>query len=365
MPWQRHKWSPICDRPKGLVRPVPLDEAGRDGPTRGQARGRNWRQTSRGLYVPSWVDAGVPEQRILETAMLLPPGGAVTGWAACRLHGGNFFDGRLPDGVTEIPVPLSIGLALHRKPHRGVTFHRDRLDDDEIEVLWGIPTTCAERAVFDAMRFQGDVREAVVDIDMASAAQITSISRLDAYADLRERWNGIPLARTALDLADEHSRSPNETRLRLIWRLDAGLPAPLVNQPVWSRQTGKLIGIADLLHLEAGMVGEFDGADHRGAVRHSDDVDREGRFRHHGLEFFRVTGLNLQDRRRVVHRIMSTLSRAHWLPEDQRSWTIVPPLRETPGPTLDEVLDERDFQRELHERWLRESGADPRGVIGG
>ena len=65
-----------------VVLPVPLDPTGRSGPTRGQARGPSWRQTTYGFYVPSGVDGDRPEQRVAEQAMRLPPGGAVTGWAA-------------------------------------------------------------------------------------------------------------------------------------------------------------------------------------------------------------------------------------------------------------------------------------------
>jgi hypothetical protein len=43
--------------------------------------------------VPASVDGTLPEQRILEQSMRLRSGGAVTGWASCRMHGGAFFDG--------------------------------------------------------------------------------------------------------------------------------------------------------------------------------------------------------------------------------------------------------------------------------
>jgi hypothetical protein len=48
---------------------------------------------SPGFYLPREIDRDVVEQRILEEAMRLPPGGAVTCWAALRMAGGNFFDG--------------------------------------------------------------------------------------------------------------------------------------------------------------------------------------------------------------------------------------------------------------------------------
>lgn len=112
--------------------------------------------------------------------------------------------------------------------------------------------------------------------------------------------------------------------MRLIWELDAGFPPPLVNQPVFTLD-GRLLGIADILDPVAGVVGEFDGADHRAAKRHSKDVGREDGFRRRALEFFRVTGLDLPDPPLVADRMQSSRSRATWLSEAARPWTIVPP----------------------------------------
>ena len=78
------RWLPRSVRPPGLVRPAPLDPTGRRGPTRGQAAGPRYRQTSAGLYVPAAVDGGVVEQRIVEQASRIRSYGAVTAWAALR-----------------------------------------------------------------------------------------------------------------------------------------------------------------------------------------------------------------------------------------------------------------------------------------
>lgn len=263
MPRERHRWSPICDPPKRLVRPLPIDPNGSHGPTPGQASGPRYRRTSKGMHVPSDVDAAVPEQRILEQSVLLPSAGAVTGWAALRLRQASFFDGLQADGITEKAVPLISGPGQSRRPRPGVRWLEDRLDATEGSLVYGIPCTRAERALFDEMRRADDLREAVVAVDMAAAAQLISIARMDRYLRDRTGWLGVPQVRAALELADEDSRSPNETRLRLRWQLDAGMPRPLVNQPVWSL-SGRLLGIADLLDPVAGVVGEFDGADHRG-----------------------------------------------------------------------------------------------------
>lgn len=242
-----------------------------------------------------------------------------------------------------------------------MAFSYDRLDPSEVVVRFGIPCTRQQRALFDEMRTAVDLREAVVAIDMMAAAEVTSIARMSDYLSTRERWNGVPQARAALRLASERSASPNETRMRLIWELDAELPRPLVNQPVFDLN-GRLLGIADIFDPVAGVVGEFDGADHRGARRHSSDVDREAGFRDHDLEFFRVTGLDIPDRALVSRRMLSSRSRARWLAEGRRPWTIEPPPGWVSEPTLDEILDERDRKAALYAQYEREGEPSLQGV---
>lgn len=356
---QRHQWDPICDPPQNLVRPVPIDPDRISGPTRGQAKRGKWRRTTHGLYVPVDVDRSVPEQRILEKSMLLRPSGAVTGWASLRLMCANFFDGLLADRVTERPVALTVPRDRTRRQREGVVFSQDRLDESEVQTRYGIRCTRVHRGLFDEMRKSPDLREAVVAMDMAAAAQLISVARMKKYVDRRASWDGVPLVRAALDLADEDSRSPNETRMRMIWQLDAGFARPMVNQEVWDLN-GRLLGIADILDPVAGVVGEFDGADHRGALRHSKDVDREARFRNHDLEFFRVTGLDLPERAKVVGRMESSMGRARFLPPGRRSWTVTPPPGWEIDPPLDYILELRD----QHEQWERDGAPDLRDLIG-
>jgi hypothetical protein len=340
MPDARHRWDPVCEPPTDLVRPVPVDPSGRAGPTRAQAGGPRWRRTSRGLFVPSWVDATVPEQRILEQAVRLT-GGAVTGWAACRLHGAAFFDGLRRDGRTLVPVPLNCGPLHQIRRQPGDDLRRDMLYDDEIVCIRGIPCTTPERATFDAVRYARDVREGVVALDMMAAARLTSVRRMTEYTGPHQAWTGVQQVRDALLLADELSRSPQESRLRLVWQVDAGRPRPLVNVPLFDLR-GRLLGYPDLLDPDAGVVAEYDGEDHRDAVRHSSDVGREMVFRDHGLEVLRVTGPDLRDVPLVTDRIHSAYRRARWTPADSRTWTLQTPAWWPQTPGLDELLDQRD-----------------------
>ncbi len=182
-----------------------------------------------------------------------------------------------------------------------------------------------------------------------SSAELVSTRQLAGCLDAAAGVRGVPLVRAALRLASEDSRSPGETRTRLVWVLDAGLPPPLVNRPVFDRR-GNLLGIADLLDTEAGVVGEYDGADHRAALRHSKDVDREARLRDVGLEVFRVTGPDLRDPARLVRRMLGARRRARWLPVGRRAWTLELP-EDWP---VELPLHDRLEQRAAHERWERE-----------
>lgn len=341
-----NKWKPTCPRPTGLVRPVRLDPKGLVGPTRGQARGRRWRQTSHGLYVRAEVDRSVPEQRIIEQSMRLT-GGAITGWASCRMHRAAFFDGLEPDGRTEMPVPLCSSSLSQIRHREGGRLSREMLFPPEIVDILGVPCTTRRRALFDAMRDAPDVREAVVAMDMMAAAELVSISQMQAYVATRSGWRGVQQVRDAMELADEDSRSPSETRMRLIWELDAGLGHPPVNQPVWTLN-GRLLGYADLFDPVAGVVGEYDGADHRRAKRQSRDVSREDGFRRCGLEYFKVTGPDMSDRALIVDRMQSTRSRAQWRSPADRRWTLTPP----PGWEVALTLDEQFAYREMiHGPW--------------
>ena len=303
--------------------------------------------------MPSDVDGSVPEQRILEQSVRVPPGGAVTGWAACRLHGARFFDGLLPDGVTQLPVPIATGGPYIRGDDR-ISVVRGRLAQEDVAVRHGIPCASELRGVFDAMRY-GELREAVVSIDMMAAAERASVRRVRDYVSRHPGRVGMPVVMRALDLASEYSRSPNETRTRLIWVLDARLPPPRCNQAVFDL-SGRLLGFADLLDVQAGVVGEYDGADHRGAGRHTSDVGREERFRRVGLEVFRVTRLDLLHSERVVDRMLATRARARarWEPEARRRWSTRPPPWWEEPPSLDEILERREALWDFHRQMERE-----------
>lgn len=326
-----HQWDPRVGIVVPPVVPARIDPTGRTGPTRGQAAGPRWRRTSRGLYVPS--DAPMtPEQRIIEAALLIRGRAVVTGWAALRLHGANFFDGLEPDGRTSVPVAMAANGERMRSAD-GLVVARQQVPEAEVVIRHGIRCAIVERALFDEMWRRSETREGAVAFDMTAAAELTSLSRMRAYLAKRAGSRGRALVASALAMGDEESRSPQESRFRMIWEYDAGWGRPLCNRLVYTSR-GRLLGTPDLLDPVRGVVGEYDGADHRTRDRHTRDVRRMDDFRRVGLEYVAVVGQDLRDVGLVVARIHAAGDRAGSQP---RAWALGPPPM-----TLDERLLDRD-----------------------
>lgn len=341
----RHKWDPWCPFPKDLVEPVPVDPSGRKGPTRGQASGRRWRWVAADLYVPAGTESERPEQRILEASTRLPSGGAITGWAALRWQGATFLDGLARDGRTPLRVPLLVGTCGQVRRGDTIRPSYERLRDWEVWTRHGLRVTRPEKAVWDEMRQQPDWREALVVMEMAFAAGLTSLSRMTAYAAAHRSDRRAKNVLPALDMASEHSRSPQEVRMRTTAEIDAGLPRLLVNCPIHSRG-GQLLGVADLLDLDAGLALEYDGEDHRRIERHTVDVKKDDQFRRRHLELARITGSDLRDRELVVDRILAARRRSSFQPFEERLW-VPRPLSDT----LEETLQQQELDAMLHLWW--------------
>jgi hypothetical protein len=321
-------WDPRCELPTDLVRPSRIDPSGITGPTRGQAQRGRWRATSHGWYVPTEVDSSRVEQRILEQAMRVRTCGAITAWAALRWRGAAYFDGTTADR-RELVVPLLRRAGGRRMRDEASLVSRRQLPPYDREFVQGLWCTTPERAVFDEVHRLRSLRPAVTALCMALAAGVVTVPRLRAYARQRVAWESIPLFREVLDYGNECFRSPPEVRMHLVWRLDAELPEPLVNPPVFDL-AGRFIGIPDLLDVEAGVAGEYAGAAHRDRDRHRSDVAREERFRVVGLEPFTVVAGDLADGDLVVTRMRAARGRARFLPPGERLWTTTPPPWWTP-----------------------------------
>ena len=276
-----------------------------------------------GWYLPAQADLGVVEQRILAQSVRLPSRGGVTAWAALRWRGAAFFTGYDYSGAP-LPVPLVIGGTGSRSADARVHYSWEQLSPTELEAVDGLPCTVVERALFDEVRRRRSVRDGAVAIDMAAAAGLIPVADFAAYVERRPAWTGVKFARGAVVLAREGSRSPQESRMRLVWVLDADLPMPLCNQPLFSLG-GDLLGYPDLFDPVAGLVGEYDGADHLADDRRSRDRTREERFRDHGLEYVAVVSGELAHNELVVRRLRAAYRRAPFAAVHARRWTLDQP----------------------------------------
>jgi hypothetical protein len=304
-----------------LFRPMSADPAGVSGPTPQAVRGARYRRTSRGRYLPATVQGRVPEQRIVEAAEVLPEFGGVTGWAALRWYGARWLDGCHASGELR-RVTLATGYC-DILGQRGIHVSQERLGPDELDVVDGLRVTTAVRSLFFAMRYARDVREAVRIADLSAYDDVVSTSEITAYALAHPGWTGVPQCREALVLTDENAWSPREVDVRLCWTLDAGLPRPLTNAPVFDR-AGRHLGTPDLLDPEAGLAIEYDGAVHLDPMRRRADVGRVERFREAGIEVLVVMAGEGRDW--MVVRMCSARKRARFEAESSRLWTTrVPP----------------------------------------
>lgn len=312
----------------GLVVPVPIDAAGRTGPTPSAARGPRWRRTSRGLYVPATVERTV-EQRIVEAAAVMPGCAAITGWAALRWLGGHWFDGRDRRGG-ELPVVMACA-AQNITPQPGFRVCKERLNPHDVVQVDGLAVVVPARAAFFEMRYAANHVDAVVAMDMAAFSDLVSLEEEAAYIAAHPGWTGVPQAREALPWCEENSWSPYETRLRLTWR-QAGLAPPLCNPPVFDLE-GRYVGTPDLLDVARGHIGQYEGAVHLAVGQRASDVRRDERYRAVGLETTAVYSVDLAAPYRLIPRLRAADARAS-LATGPRRWTIRPPAWWEPATTV-------------------------------
>ncbi len=116
--------------------PRPAGELVGDGISKDVLGGPRWRRTSHGFYVPSSSDdrAGLPSQRILDATPLVPPTGAMTGWAAAFIDGVDQLDGLDAHTMRPLPVPITLGRDVGRRRTDIATYTRERLADHDVDV---------------------------------------------------------------------------------------------------------------------------------------------------------------------------------------------------------------------------------------
>ena len=329
-----------------MTLPTRVDPLGLRGPTRKKARGREWRRTSRGWFVPADAPSDSPEQRILEASVVLPLGGCVSGWSALRWAGGFWFTGTRADQSLR-PVQLHTG-DHNIRPQEGFVISEERISFLDMRVIDGVPVASPAFAAGFEMRYAPTPGEAAVVFEMAAYNDLLSREELAAQLVELDGWTGIPQARAVLPELDENYWSPQEVRLHQIWR-QAELPPLLVNRPVFDR-AGNHLATPDLLDEEAGLALEYDGAHHLDLHRRRADRGREERLRHAGIEYVTVVADDARDLDSLHGRLRRARARARFAAPSARGWTTELPAWWVPTFTVEQ---RRELRRSARETWLR------------
>jgi predicted transcriptional regulator of viral defense system len=217
------------------------------------SRGR-WVRLRRGVYaeraVLAAVDADPVGRHRLECAAVLVRlrGRPVVSHAsAARLSGIV-----VPSSAPEV-VRLTDEVQWRRG--RGYEVARATVLPFEVRALGAFRITASARTLVDCAR-EWPLEDAVVAIDAALNAGLSSHADLTEAVLAQRHWAGIGDAARAANLADARAESPLETlgRLRI---LASGLPAPELQVEI--RDARGFVARVDAWYEEAAVAVEFDG----------------------------------------------------------------------------------------------------------
>jgi hypothetical protein len=249
------------------------------GVTRRRLQGPTVRRLHRGVY----VDRTVPDTPALRAAaalLVLPPGSVLSHRTAATLR--NL---PLPEAEEDlvhayVPGAANPGIAGIRA-HRSAT----ALSAERVR---GLPVTTAARVWCD-LAADLDRRSLAILGDAILRGGRTTLADLAAEVECVRR--GGRLARAVLPLLRGGVDSPPETVLRLLI-IDAGLPEPVVNRPVFDA-SGGWIACPDLQYPRFRVAIEYEGEHHRTPDQQRRDIRRDELYQEEGWILLKVTHADL------------------------------------------------------------------------
>ena len=138
---------------------------------------------------------------------------------------------------------------------------------------------------------------------------LTSLARLEAEVLNRAKTHGAPAAQRAFALVRAGSRSPMETRARLLF-IDAGLPEPELNAGVTDHH-GQWLAEVDFLWRFARVLAEYDGAHHADPAQFRRDARRRAALEAAGWTYVQITAGTLyrpQEWAELIARLRALLT---------------------------------------------------------
>jgi hypothetical protein len=209
---------------------------------------RGYKTVYRGVYADKDADLSLRD-RAIAAWLVSGRNGIIAGIAASALHGASWVD---KGQAIEL-----VGVKM--RAQSGLVPRTERVADDEVIRVSGLPVTTRVRTAFDLGRHL-DRPDALARLDALMWNQRFSVDEVRALARRYPRAPGRRQLRDLLSLVDGGAASPRESRIRLLL-IDAGFPRPETQIPV-------LIGSRPVAFLDMGwpdfMVAvEYDGDHHR------------------------------------------------------------------------------------------------------
>jgi very-short-patch-repair endonuclease len=230
-------------------------------PFRGRTRQRQWKQLSRGLYVPHTSELS---DLLRGWELVLPQCAAFTSLTAAELSGWW-----LPEVVPH-PVFAAIPIGERYPERKGLLVCRHPRPVPAVSVK-GFRFTKGAETLLAAARDLG-VLDLVILGDSALRRGDCTMEELQATAAQQRR--GAPRLRAVLPLLDERSESPWESVMRVL-HLAAGIDVE--PQKKIFDQWGRFIARADLWLVGTRRIHEYDGDKHRERQTHRNDLARDRR----------------------------------------------------------------------------------------
>ncbi len=221
--------------------------------------------------------------------------GVVAGLSAAALHGSAWVD-------STIAIEL-----IHDNRHRlpGIQTRGDRIEEDEIDAVAGIPVTSPARTALDLGCWYPTV-SAVAAIDALARATDVKAADVELLAQRYTGRRGIARARQAVSLFDAGAQSPKESWLRVVL-VQAGLPRPQTQIPVFDG-FGEAVAYLDMGWEDVKVAVEYDGEQHRNDRRqYAWDLRRLEMLERYGWIVIRVlAGDRPAD---IIRRVRAALAR--------------------------------------------------------
>ncbi|MEZ0165925.1 endonuclease domain-containing protein [Kineococcus sp. LSe6-4] len=268
-----------------------------------QLRGPSVQRVLRGVYTVR----GRPLTHVLRSraaALLLPPGGVVTGRSQATLLGVEL---RRWEDEVEVLVPAPAGARWTAV--QGIALRRARTVDPGAP-RDGVPVATAERMAFDATT-RMPLAEAVANLDALVRGGAVALPALRRWLD-EVHGPHVVAARKAAELCDPRAESRQESVVRVVLH-GAGLP--VVPGVVVRDRSGGFVARLDLALEEFRVAVEYDGEWHALRQQLTKDRRRLAALRDAGWEVVHVTAPMLSDPQAFVDTVRRAVARqklAYW-----------------------------------------------------